>query len=137
MTYCSVSTLCMCNSAGVWRFCFIVKEIYYRDVTTFCDISCQLTQAVFIGMMISSSLWGNISDKYGRKTVSMFSVSEKYFVYSSLQIADKNNLQLVDKGIRLLLVHDNCPSAPEQGTKITILYILKCILEDIMCRTVK
>lgn len=30
-----------------------------------------LKQAVFIGMMISSSLWGNISDKYGRKTVSM------------------------------------------------------------------
>lgn len=29
-----------------------------------------LMQAVFIGMMISSSLWGNISDKYGRKTVS-------------------------------------------------------------------
>lgn len=29
------------------------------------------TQAVFIGMMISSSLWGNISDKYGRKTVSL------------------------------------------------------------------
>ncbi|KAE8292141.1 Synaptic vesicle 2-related protein [Larimichthys crocea] len=27
-----------------------------------------LTSAVFIGMMISSSLWGNISDKYGRKT---------------------------------------------------------------------
>uniref|UniRef100_A0A8C8GX83 Synaptic vesicle 2-related protein n=1 Tax=Oncorhynchus tshawytscha TaxID=74940 RepID=A0A8C8GX83_ONCTS len=29
-----------------------------------------LTSAVFIGMMISSSIWGNISDKYGRKTVS-------------------------------------------------------------------
>ena len=29
-----------------------------------------LLQAVFIGMMISSSLWGNVSDKYGRKTVS-------------------------------------------------------------------
>ncbi|KTF97652.1 hypothetical protein cypCar_00040878 [Cyprinus carpio] len=28
-----------------------------------------LTSVVFIGMMISSSLWGNISDKYGRKTV--------------------------------------------------------------------
>ncbi|KAI4820272.1 hypothetical protein KUCAC02_028256 [Chaenocephalus aceratus] len=28
-----------------------------------------LTSAVFIGMMLSSSLWGNISDKYGRKTV--------------------------------------------------------------------
>ncbi|XP_066511071.1 synaptic vesicle 2-related protein-like isoform X2 [Hoplias malabaricus] len=27
-----------------------------------------LTSVVFIGMMISSSLWGNISDKYGRKT---------------------------------------------------------------------
>ncbi|XP_056602622.1 synaptic vesicle 2-related protein [Triplophysa dalaica] len=27
-----------------------------------------LTSGVFIGMMISSSLWGNISDKYGRKT---------------------------------------------------------------------
>uniref|UniRef100_A0A3P8VIE7 Synaptic vesicle 2-related protein n=1 Tax=Cynoglossus semilaevis TaxID=244447 RepID=A0A3P8VIE7_CYNSE len=27
-----------------------------------------LTSAVFIGMMISSSLWGNIADKYGRKT---------------------------------------------------------------------
>ncbi|XP_061624322.1 synaptic vesicle 2-related protein isoform X1 [Phyllopteryx taeniolatus] len=27
-----------------------------------------LTSAVFIGMMISSTLWGNISDKYGRKT---------------------------------------------------------------------
>uniref|UniRef100_A0A3B4B2G9 Synaptic vesicle 2-related protein n=1 Tax=Periophthalmus magnuspinnatus TaxID=409849 RepID=A0A3B4B2G9_9GOBI len=27
-----------------------------------------LTSAVFIGMMTSSSLWGNISDKYGRKT---------------------------------------------------------------------
>ncbi|KAM8865282.1 synaptic vesicle 2-related protein [Synchiropus picturatus] len=27
-----------------------------------------LTSAVFIGMMLSSSLWGNISDKYGRKT---------------------------------------------------------------------
>ncbi|XP_061585116.1 synaptic vesicle 2-related protein isoform X2 [Cololabis saira] len=27
-----------------------------------------LTSAVFIGMMISSSLWGNISDRYGRKT---------------------------------------------------------------------
>ncbi|KAJ8286068.1 hypothetical protein GJAV_G00034200 [Gymnothorax javanicus] len=27
-----------------------------------------LTSAVFIGMMISSSIWGNISDKYGRKT---------------------------------------------------------------------
>ncbi|XP_077456442.1 synaptic vesicle 2-related protein [Stigmatopora argus] len=27
-----------------------------------------LTSAVFIGMMVSSSLWGNISDKYGRKT---------------------------------------------------------------------
>ncbi|XP_068167927.1 synaptic vesicle 2-related protein [Antennarius striatus] len=27
-----------------------------------------LTSAVFIGMMISSSLWGNMSDKYGRKT---------------------------------------------------------------------
>uniref|UniRef100_A0A672T540 Synaptic vesicle 2-related protein n=1 Tax=Sinocyclocheilus grahami TaxID=75366 RepID=A0A672T540_SINGR len=27
-----------------------------------------LKQVVFIGMMISSSLWGNISDKYGRKT---------------------------------------------------------------------
>uniref|UniRef100_A0A3Q2G744 SV2 related protein a n=1 Tax=Cyprinodon variegatus TaxID=28743 RepID=A0A3Q2G744_CYPVA len=26
-----------------------------------------LTSAVFIGMMISSSLWGNISDRYGRK----------------------------------------------------------------------
>ncbi|XP_062874029.1 synaptic vesicle 2-related protein [Trichomycterus rosablanca] len=27
-----------------------------------------LTSVVFIGMMLSSSLWGNISDKYGRKT---------------------------------------------------------------------
>ncbi|XP_038559644.1 synaptic vesicle 2-related protein [Micropterus salmoides] len=27
-----------------------------------------LTSAVFIGMMISSSLWGNIADRYGRKT---------------------------------------------------------------------
>ncbi|XP_063050292.1 synaptic vesicle 2-related protein [Engraulis encrasicolus] len=27
-----------------------------------------LTSVVFIGMMVSSSLWGNISDKYGRKT---------------------------------------------------------------------
>ncbi|XP_026865121.2 synaptic vesicle 2-related protein isoform X2 [Electrophorus electricus] len=27
-----------------------------------------LTSVVFIGMMISSSLWGNISDRYGRKT---------------------------------------------------------------------
>lgn len=26
-------------------------------------------QVVFIGMMLSSSLWGNISDKYGRKVV--------------------------------------------------------------------
>ncbi|KAL2100506.1 hypothetical protein ACEWY4_004900 [Coilia grayii] len=27
-----------------------------------------ITSVVFIGMMLSSSLWGNISDKYGRKT---------------------------------------------------------------------
>ncbi|XP_068617193.1 synaptic vesicle 2-related protein [Brachionichthys hirsutus] len=27
-----------------------------------------LTSAVFIGMMLSSSLWGNIADRYGRKT---------------------------------------------------------------------
>ncbi|XP_056276070.1 synaptic vesicle 2-related protein isoform X2 [Pseudoliparis swirei] len=27
-----------------------------------------LTSAVFIGMMVSSCLWGNIADKYGRKT---------------------------------------------------------------------
>ncbi|XP_076843175.1 synaptic vesicle 2-related protein isoform X2 [Brachyhypopomus gauderio] len=27
-----------------------------------------LTSVVFIGMMLSSSLWGNISDRYGRKT---------------------------------------------------------------------
>lgn len=33
-----------------------------------------LIQAVFIGMMISSSLWGNISDKYGRKTVSLLNL---------------------------------------------------------------
>lgn len=33
-------------------------------------VLCLFLQAVFIGMMISSSLWGNISDRYGRKTVS-------------------------------------------------------------------
>ncbi|CAL8334531.1 unnamed protein product [Arctogadus glacialis] len=46
-----------------------------------------LTSAVFIGMMISSSLWGNISDKYGRKTVSP---SQQYFlsiyIYLSMSI---------------------------------------------------
>lgn len=41
-----------------------------------------LIQAVFIGMMISSSLWGNISDKYGRKTVSSNSIqSEVQMIY--------------------------------------------------------
>lgn len=40
-----------------------LKELNVLTVHSVCF------QAVFIGMMISSSLWGNISDKYGRKTV--------------------------------------------------------------------
>uniref|UniRef100_A0A4W5NEB7 Synaptic vesicle 2-related protein n=1 Tax=Hucho hucho TaxID=62062 RepID=A0A4W5NEB7_9TELE len=38
-----------------------------------------LTSAVFIGMMISSSIWGNISDKYGRKTGLKMSVAWTMF----------------------------------------------------------
>lgn len=41
-----------------------------NPMNIFCAFSLSPIQAVFIGMMISSSLWGNISDKYGRKTVS-------------------------------------------------------------------
>uniref|UniRef100_A0A673GXE1 Synaptic vesicle 2-related protein-like n=1 Tax=Sinocyclocheilus rhinocerous TaxID=307959 RepID=A0A673GXE1_9TELE len=33
-----------------------------------CEWALFASSVVFIGMMISSSLWGNISDKYGRKT---------------------------------------------------------------------
>lgn len=47
-----------------------------------CAFSLSLIQAVFIGMMISSSLWGNISDKYGRKTVSYNNTSVSYGVVS-------------------------------------------------------
>lgn len=30
-----------------------------------------ITTVVFCGMMLSSTMWGNITDKYGRKTVRM------------------------------------------------------------------
>lgn len=33
-----------------------------------------LEQVVFIGMGISSPIWGNVADKYGRKVVSLTSM---------------------------------------------------------------
>ncbi len=37
-----------------------------------------LPQVVFVGMGISSSVWGKVSDKYGRRVVSLIS---GFFIY--------------------------------------------------------
>lgn len=49
-------SLFLCHSRACW-FCSLVSRWYFPQV-------------VFVGMGISSPVWGNVSDKYGRKVVS-------------------------------------------------------------------
>ncbi len=48
--------------------------------------ACSLFQVVFIGMFLSTYLWGYMSDKYGRKTVRSF-ISDLIFTYPQISKA--------------------------------------------------
>ena len=68
--------------------CVILNEEALSHLLLFCLSS--FFQVVFAGMMVSSSLWGTVCDKYGRKAVSWFQHDNVEFT-----LYDKSKISII------------------------------------------
>lgn len=92
-----------------------------------------LMQAVFIGMMISSFLWGNIADKYGRKTVSSNTASVWYgddlyfcFLWNRLYLEFMKFSFWVSEWKKVIDIRLCTVCSPNELYQITIIYLAAC-----------